>query len=172
MRPFGDRLDDARALVAALKGGAVPPLATHLCDQLGAATEDAHRLAHRLEDALRVVEPGRWHAAHNCDGGLEPSIAAEAEARILAALGACTHVCSHLRRGGPQPAWVSLALHRVDCVRCCQTIRKPPPGDADRCDFCGRHGVTTFFPLAFQRGPMVVHGDACPGCAAALEGSS
>ncbi len=160
--PFTERLAGARAFVAAAKAGAIPPPPVHLADQLLAATEDAHLIALRLSAALRVVDPDRgWRSATGdaCDPG-------EVDARIIAALAGC-RLCPHLRRG-PQPATVCLALRRVECARCRQTYRKPPADEDDRCDWCGARGASLFTPVAFQRGPLVVIGDACDACAAVL----
>lgn len=93
----------------------------------------------------------------------------EAFARCYAAVQQCPTICCHLRAGGPQPAMARLPLRRLDCRRCAGTLRKPPAGDADRCDWCGDRGVATFVPIVLQCGVFVVAGDACPTCATALE---
>jgi hypothetical protein len=89
----------------------------------------------------------------------------DVKALLLAAVFDCTTICVHLRRGGPQPAFVRLPLRRIDCERCAGTVRRPPPDEADRCDVCGARGVVTFVPLVANHGPALVLGDACSDCA-------
>jgi hypothetical protein len=88
--------------------------------------------------------------------------------RLLAMLLGCPQRCPHLRQGGPQPALARLALRRADCLACAATVPAPPAADHDRCDGCGQRGVRWFTPLVACRGPLLVVGDVCATCAAAL----
>jgi hypothetical protein len=157
--PFPTRLALARRLVA--RGAAPAPV--HLADQLAAAGAEA-RVAHdRLGATLPLIQPGRhWRQR------IDPDPSDDVRAYILATVLDCTRVCVHIRRGGPRPAFALLALRRVDCWRCVQTTRRPPPDEADRCDVCTTRGVTTFHPFAVRMGPALVVGDACAGCADVL----
>ena len=156
---FADRLALARRLLA--RGASRPPV--HLADQLAAAGSEARALHDRIGAALPIMQPGRqWY--HRT----EPRPSTGARAYLLAAVLDCTIVCVHIRRGGPRPAFVQLALRRVDCERCIRTPRRPPLDEADRCDVCGVRGVVTFVPFAAHHGPALVMGDACPSCADVL----
>jgi hypothetical protein len=157
--PFAARLALARRLIA--RGASPAPV--HLADQFGAATADARRQHDRLGAALPLIQPGR-----NWRQRIDPDPSDDIRAYILTAVLDCTRVCVHLRRGGPRPAFALLALRRVDCWRCVQTTRRPPPGEADRCDVCGARGIVTFVPFALRQGPALVVGDACHHCAGVL----
>jgi hypothetical protein len=158
------RLARAYRLLAA----GVPPAPVHVADQLDAAGEEAQGIADRLGALLPVLVPDRaWFQRTDAS----PSVGARA--LLLAALLGCLGtVCCHLRRGGrrggPQPALVNLALCRVDCARCAQTLRRPPAENADQCDVCDRRGVVTFSPFVVRFGPALIAGDACPTCAGIL----
>ncbi|MGH9001512.1 MAG: hypothetical protein ACRDYV_00120 [Acidimicrobiia bacterium] len=164
MSDYEQRLAAARDALPRLREPGTGRLPGHVVDQIGAASHDAHGLSHRLAATLRLLEPGRgWR--ETCGYTATPT---DIEARILVALLDVRTVCPHLRRAAPQPAWARLALHRLDCSRCLHTRRHPPPGEDDRCDWCGGRGVEVFTSVAFQRGPMLVLGDACDACAAQL----
>ena len=155
---FADRLNVARKLIARRS---VPPV--HLTDQLEAAGTEARALHDRLGAALPILQPDRqWY------GRVEVAPSDEVKALLLAAILDCTTMCIHLRRGGPRPAFVQLPLRRVDCERCVRTLRRPPPENDDQCDIGDRHGVVTFHPFACRQGPLLLAGDACADCAAAL----
>jgi hypothetical protein len=157
--PFSARLALARRLIA--RGAAPAPV--HLADQFDAAGVEARALHDQIGAVLPILQPDRaWHQRVDTT----PSDAVRAY--ILAAVLDCTTVCVHLRRGGPRPAFVQLPLRRVDCERCAVTIRRPPPGESDRCDVCGARGVVTFVPFAMRQGPSLVVGDACSDCADVL----
>jgi len=158
-RSFADRLALARRLVARR------PLRpdVHLADQLAAAGSEARALHDRMGAVLPALQPDRaWYQRIEAD----PSD--DVRAYILAALLDCTTVCVHIRRGGPQPAFVQLPLRRVDCGRCVGTIRRPPPDEDDRCDVCGARGVVIFHPFAVRQGPALIAGECCPDCATVL----
>jgi len=161
---YEERLAASRKLVAALKTSG-PWLPDHTLDQVAAAAAEAHHLGHRLAGILQVLEPERRWQSRCVDTNL--GTVDEVDARVLAALAGC-QPCHHIRRDGPQPAFAVLALRRLECARCRQTVRRPPPGDDDRCDWCGTPGVVLFTPLALQRGPVVLLGGACDQCAAVL----
>ena len=157
---FPSRLALARALIA----HGASRLPGHLADQLEAAGSEARTLHDRMGAVLPILEPERqWH--HRSDS----SPSTDTKAFLLAAvLGSLQTVCCHLRKGGVQPAFVNLALRRIDCIRCSATIRRPPPDEADRCDVCGIRGVVTFALFALRMGSALVAGDACLVCAATL----
>jgi len=156
---FATRLELARRMVA--RRAAHPPV--HLADQLDAAGAEARVLHDQIGAVLPVLQPDRaWYQRIEAD----PSD--DVRAYILAAILDCTTVCVHIRRGGPQPAFVQLPLRRVDCGRCVRTLRRPPPDEADRCDVCDRRGVVTFSPFAVRQGPLLLIGDACQPCATTL----
>lgn len=160
--PSIEALQIARAYVAKAKGAPPPP--THVADQLEAASRDVRDFFRGFLPALAAATPGRrWQAYDNI-----PEAPDELTARMLVALGSL-RACPHLRNEGPQPAWGRLPLHRLDCARCIRTVRKPPAGEDDRCDWCGARGVEIFKPFAIQQGPLVLIGDACPTCAEALQ---
>jgi hypothetical protein len=91
----------------------------------------------------------------------------EVLARTLAAIHGFRQ-CTHLRTRPAQPAVARVPLRRVDCRRCCMTLLRPPASDADRCDWCGSHGVSTFVPIAYALGQLTCIGDACGPCAQAM----
>lgn len=155
---WDQRLAAARAVAT---GRATRRLPTGLRDQLHAAATETAELQHRLFAMVRALEPGRgWRSPAATD----EAASIERTAHAVAAITGCRS-CVHLRRGGPQPAVARLALHRVDCRRCLATVRRPPPDEDDRCDWCGRHGVESFTPVSVQLGAALVLGDACPDCA-------
>lgn len=160
---FAERLEEARRLVAQARS-ANPPPAHHL-DQLGAATEEVHHQVLRIGKTLTTGKAGRKWWLHT--GAAPAEIPDEVAARCFAVLTELTR-CPHLERGGPQPAWGRLALHRIDCGRCMATLRLPPADESDRCDWCGRRGVVVFSAVVIQTGPAVLFGDACGECGAAL----
>jgi hypothetical protein len=131
-------------------------------DQLTAATQHAQRIATGIGSAVNAMF-----------GGTTPQERQESTTsrrmKIAAYLG-CGASCHHVRNdtAGPQPLLVNLALRRVDCERCSRTIRKPPPDETDRCDWCGSRGHTTFTPTLITSSALVFMGDACETCARAL----
>jgi hypothetical protein len=155
-RDFTTRLALARAMI---RHGASPAPA-HVADQVAAAAADTRGLHDRLGLMLPLLEPER-HWRHRVD----TSPSTTTRMYLLAALMACTMICPHLRGGGPQPAIARLPLHRVDCERCAQTLRRRPPDDEDRCD---ARGVAIFHLFAVHLGPTLITGDACPRCADVL----
>jgi hypothetical protein len=161
--PFATRLAAARQIIARCNSGAVT-IPDHIVDQLRAAERETSGILDRHFGIMQMVEPDR-----NWQRLTDRAPADEHRARLLAALMGCTTVCPHIRRGGPQPVIARLALHRLDCVRCAQTLIMTSPSDDDRCDVCNENGVVTFVPFSVACGPTVIAGDACPGCAAALE---
>lgn len=162
---FEERLATGRSVVAAIRD-AGPRFPLAYVDQLAAAAHDAHELSHTFGEVAALLEPDRhWHAS--CLDA-SPGHADEVSARIYAAV-AGLELCWHLRRSGPQPAWARLPLHRLDCSRCAQTMRRPPAGEDDRCDWCGAVGVDWFTPVVLQMGPLITVGDAGPCCAGILQ---
>lgn len=156
---FATRLTLAHALIA--RGAPAAPV--HLADQLLAASADTRVLHDRIGLVMPLLEPGRqWR--HLCD----PAPSTDTRAHLLAALLGCSAACCHLRRGGPQPAIARLPLHRVDCERCVQTLRRPPLDEDDRCDVCGGRETQLFHPFAVRLGPTLIVGDACLDCATVL----
>jgi len=156
---FATRLRFARALIA---GGATPAPG-HLADQLDAASAEVREAHDRLGVVLPLVAPDRtWH--HRIDASPSDDV----KAYLLAAVLGCAAYCIHLRRGGPQPAFVRLPLRRADCGRCVQIIRRPPASEDDMCDVCGARGVSIFHPFAVRHGPALIAGDVCSDCAAML----
>lgn len=156
--PFSARLALARRMVAR---GPVA-LAPHVTDQLDAAGRETKRFHDRLGRVLPALEPARnWRQRTD----LDPDD--DTRALLLAALLGCVNVCVHLRRGGPQPSFARLPLRRVDCGRCSQTIVRPVVA-ADVCDICDAGGIDVFHPFAVNRSPLLIAGDACPGCADVL----
>jgi hypothetical protein len=158
--PFADRLALARRLIAA----GAPSAPVHLADQLGAAGEEARRLHDRMGALLPVLEPDRtWRQR------IDPAPSTDVRALLVAAVLGCElDTCCHLRKGGPQPAFVLLPLRRIACQRCVAIVRRPPADSDDQCDVCERRGVATFFPFAVQLGPALLAGDACRACAGVL----
>jgi hypothetical protein len=157
--PFPIRLAAARQMIA--RGAAGVP--GDLADQFAAATGETRQITDRLGDLMPVLQPDRhWRQR------VEAQPSDTTRAYLLAGILGCSAVCPHLKRGGPQPAVVRLALGRTDCTRCVGTLRLPPPEDADRCDLCGRRGVITFVPFAMRQGPTLVMGDACLPCSDVL----
>lgn len=164
--PYDDRLAAVRALLAELDEiPGLPPV--DLADQLLAATRDANGIIKRLQPALAILEPHHPRRLVEVAAGVDAQ--REIMARTLAAA-AWFRYCPHMST--PQPAVARMALRRIDCRRCVNTIVKPSPDEADRCDWCGRRGVTTFWDLAYQAGPWLVLGDACDGCHHALVGET
>jgi len=164
---FESRLQAARLAVGDLIAGRPASATAAEVDQIRAAASEAEDTARRIGEALRRLEPERWSALQSDRAG------AEILARVLVAMESMDTTCPHLRQAGPQPAFVRLPLHRIDCARCSSTVRRPPVDEDDRCDWCGTRGVVEFTPIVMQHGPLVVLGDACPGCAEVLvEGAS
>lgn len=157
---WDERLTAARATAASQHGRHVP---TGLRDQLDAAAAEAAGVQHRLLAVANALEPGRGWGR----GQADETAGSERTAHAIAALTGC-RMCHHLRQTGPQPAVARLALRRVDCRRCLATVRRPPPDEDDRCDWCGQHGVETFTPVSIQLGAALVLGDACPTCASRM----
>ena len=159
-RPFIERLALARELVdhaSEIEAG-VP---THRADQLEAAAHEAAWLGRNTMRAVQALELRRgWHA-------LSGYTSYQQKTYLLAAL-LDASPCVHLRREGPQPAFVRLALRRADCQRCIQVHRLPPPDEADRCDVCGERGVDWFVPFVVTMGSVVMGGEVCSECAAVL----
>jgi hypothetical protein len=134
----------------------------HIADQTKAAGRDMHRAYGRLSSVLPALEPERnWRQRVDLES------TDEVRALLLAGLLGCIRICSHLRRGGPRPAYCRLPLGRVDCQRCVVTITHPIVAD-DQCDLCGSVEVDTFYPFACQRGPLMMAGNVCDGCAEVL----
>jgi hypothetical protein len=155
---FATRLRLARAMIA--RG--LPPAPVHVADQVAAAGAEAREHHDRLAMVLPLLEPGR-----NWRHRLASSPSDEIRAYLLAGVLGCTAYCVHLRRGGPQPAYIRLPLRRADCGRCVQTLRRSVTG-ANECDLCGADGVVTFHPFAVRHGPALIAGDVCGGCADVL----
>ena len=156
---FATRLTLARAMIA--RGA--PPHPVHLADQFRAASAGTRELHDRIGMLMPLLEPLR-----NWRQRMDSTPSSDTRAFLLAALLGCTEVCPHLKRGGPQPAFVRLPLHRTDCQRCVQTLRRPPADEDDRCDVCGRPETLTFHPFAVRQGPALIVGDACVACADVL----
>lgn len=155
---FPARLVAAQRLLA--RGAALLPCG--LTDQMQAANAEVRSLSDRLGMLLPVLAPDRsWHQRMDA----APSL--ETRAYLLAGMLGCTTVCSHLRKGGPQPAIVRLPLGRIDCQRCVQTLRRPVTLE-DECDLCGKPEVLTFVPFAVRQGPALIAGDVCTACAGTL----
>ena len=135
----------------------------HLADQLKAASTEVREAHDRLCIVLPLLAPDRtWRQR------VEPCSSDDVRANLLAGVLGCTAFCCHLKRGGPQPAFIRLPLRRGDCGRCVQTLRRPPCDEDDRCDLCGARGVVTFVPFAVRQGPAVIAGDVCRSCATVL----
>jgi hypothetical protein len=156
--PFATRVRLARQLLA--RGPAPMPL--HIADQLDSAATEIREAHDQLGAVMPLLAPDRrWH--HRTDAA--PS--EDTRAYLLAGVLGCIAYCVHLRRGGPQPAFIRLPLRRADCGRCAQTIRRPLTAE-DECDLCGTHGVEMFSPFAVRHGPALIAGDVCQSCAAVL----
>lgn len=151
------------AVVAALHAWDRPP-PPGMLDQLGAASRDAFGMFTRIAGSLAESDP-RW--PRPASSTTDPAATVEGLARVLVAVESARW-CSHLRTGGPQPAVARLTLRRVDCRRCVHTVRKAPPDEDDRCDYCGDRGVTRFWPVVLDVGLIVAAGDACETCGTAL----
>lgn len=159
---FTERLVMAKMMVK-IWDEANPQIDLAHLDQAGAAGEVAHRSVIQMAKTLAVDAGGCSIYTEATHGRVPPEVAA----RCIVALAELKR-CPHLLRGGPQPAWGKLALHRIDCERCAATVRLPPPGEDDRCDWCEARGVAMFTAVAIQSGPAVLIGDACSECADAL----
>lgn len=162
-RRLAERLDQEApppALVDALRPGilaalaAIPRLAGDPAWQAGCGGELVSLFG----------EPARRHAR-------------EIAARTLAALDlAGATGCPHLGTlpGAGVHSIILLDYRTVACPACVRAMHQagvaPDPADADRCDWCGDRGVTTFHPVVVPLGPSVVFGDACPACHRALAG--
>lgn len=99
-------------LVAALADLAVPRLPSHLADQIDASTLDARGFVDRFGPAAAQLEPDRWRSARLVESN-DRAATREAWVRVMLALDGA-RFCSHLRRGGPQPATARLAVHCTD----------------------------------------------------------
>lgn len=140
-------------------------LPAHLRDQIQAASRDTDRRMRRMPALLTVLEPERdWHA---CETWPTSPHADELGARTLAAV-VDFRFCPHLRRTLAQPTYARMALRRLDCERCVHTVANPPTDEDDRCDWCGERGVRFFVPVGYQWSMLLVLGNACVDCAAAL----
>lgn len=156
---FATRLRLARALIA----HRTPAAPVHLADQLAAASVETREAHDRLGIVLPLLAPDRtWRQR------VDRAASDDIRAYLLAGVLGCEAYCCHLKRGGPQPAFIRLPLRRADCGRCVQTLRRPPRDEADRCDLCGARGVVTFVPFAVRQGPALIAGDACADCAGVL----
>jgi hypothetical protein len=164
MTTYQERLDGARKAVAAIRasGGKLP---ADVEDQLAAATRDTKGLFDEFEQAVTLIDPGRdWRSSRS---PIRSARFDEVTARTLATI-ATFRLCLHHRRTPAQPCIARLAVRRLDCRRCTATMVRPPDGEDDRCDWCGRRGVATFWPVTYTSGTMLVCGDACRDCAAEL----
>ncbi len=141
------RLARARRAVEAARGIKLP---TDLGDQLDAATRETQAHQDRLGKVLQFIEPDRdWRAVKGIKGPLFD----EATARQLAAI-VGFQLCTHLRQTPAQPVIARMPLRRLDCQRCILTVVRPPSDEGDRCDWCGRRGVTNFWPMSINIGYM------------------
>jgi hypothetical protein len=155
--PLQDRLAVARHLLDRQRPATPGP---HL-DQVAAALAEATDTFQAAAAVLPLIDPERdWRPA-------TPALFGDAHVLLLAATLGCGPCC-HLLRGGPQPSVAKLALRRHDCRRCSGTVRRPPPGEADRCDVCGTMGVVKFTPITVQLGTVLVVGDCCHDCRVTL----
>src|SRR3954451_20417014 len=102
--PFTARLAVARTMLA--RGA--PAAAVHLADQFRAASADTRELHDRIGVLMPLLEPGR-----NWRQRMDSPPSDDTRAYLLAALLGCTEACPHLKRGGPQPAFVRLPLRRT-----------------------------------------------------------
>ena len=74
-----------------------------VADQLDAAASETRALHDQIGAALPVLQPDRaWFQR------IDDAPSDDVRAYILAAMLDCTTVCVHIRRGGPQPAFVQL----------------------------------------------------------------
>jgi hypothetical protein len=156
---FPTRLAIARELIA--RGAPSAPVA--VADQLSAAGAEVRQHHDHIAAVMPILEPGR-----NWRQRIDARPSETVRAYLLAAVLDCANVCSHIRKGGPQPTFIQLPLRRIDCGRCVQTLRRPPADEGDRCDTCGTRGEVTFHPFALRMGPALIIGDACPACAGVL----
>ena len=158
--PFTIRLTIARQMIT--RG--VGCLSQQEYDQVEAAVRDSRRIASDAARLVRLLQSDRGWCERT-----QSAMETEQRVYVLAALLDCVRAtCIHLRREGPQPAFVQLPLRRVVCRRCVAILRKPPAEDADRCDVCGERGVERFVAFLLNNGPLVMGGDVCPSCAQVL----
>ncbi|MGH9187582.1 MAG: hypothetical protein ACRD0U_17495 [Acidimicrobiales bacterium] len=154
--PWTERLAAAAALI-----DHPAPAPMWVADQVGAAARHAGAFLERFSALAHQTEPGRrW------EGPRPPADDAHNRALHIAAIAAALgcRPCPHLRVAtAPTVAFLKLPLYRADCERGDATFR--PPGDADRCDLCGRRGVSFFTPIALQAAGLVLVGELCAGCA-------
>lgn len=156
---FAARLEMARLMIAARSEAAA---SSPMRDQIEAAARDARHVVGDAGRLLRMIQPDRgWREK------IVENAADERYAYLLAGVLGC-QPCPHLRRGGPQPGFAQLPLQRLACRRCVAIVRRPPSGDADRCDMCAERGVLRFVPFTCAVGPVLVMGDVCASCAGAL----
>lgn len=154
----------ARAKAYIDQANAVPLPPGHVLDQIRASARDAHQQAKHLGQILAALDPAEAWQSHFAKEGEEARpLPDEVTTLLVVALGGLSQ-CVHLRRGGPQPAWARLALHRLDCVKCLATLRYPPADEADACDWCHSRANTAFRPYVVQSGPVLAYGDACGAC--------
>lgn len=83
--------------------------------------------------------------------------------RVLIALSWCSP-CEHFKSNPAQPAVAALDAHKVACMRCVPYMKEPPAAECDRCDWCGRRGVTHFHTEGVTWGVIEVFGNACEAC--------
>lgn len=132
-----------------------------LLDQALAATDDTTRVFETTAALLTRLDPATSWRRTERDG-------TQYRVAVLAAILGCAP-CPHLRHEGPQPAIAALAHRRLTCHRCTGTRRNPPPGEDDRCDFCGERGIRIFTAAAIQCGTILAVGDACHTCRLRLQ---
>lgn len=156
-----EQLAAAKAYIDQATAAPIPP--GHVLDQIRASARDAHEQAQFLGRFLVATNPDETWQSHFPKPGEAEPLGDDVAALLVVALQGLRH-CPHLKRGGPQPAWARLALHRLDCARCLATLRYPPEDEADRCDWCHSRGNVTFRPYVVQSGPVVAAGDACNDC--------
>lgn len=157
--PFPERFKAVRTLLAVQPETAFD-IPERVREQVVAQSQQANDLAHLVAHELNVLEPGdrRWRYK-------EREADLDSRALLVAAmLDPRLRLCPHLRREPEQMGVVRLALHRIDCQRCVATLVQPPEEDDDVCDVCGARGVSTFWPVMVQIGPLLVVGDACSSC--------
>src|SRR5688572_19921330 len=108
---FIARLAEAWATQTERDGDRAP---AHYRDQVEAASREARAIHGRAAVTLPLLAPdhGVWY------WNQDPSPSGKRQLYLTAAILGCAVTCSHLRRGGPQPAFARLALGRIDCQRC------------------------------------------------------
>jgi hypothetical protein len=157
MTDYDDKVAAMRGLVNQARGQH-PDRPTHEADQMAAATRDSLAINERVGRLLAAAGNQPIRSSSDTDPART-----ERPARILATTHGLTE-CSHVRRQPQQPIVARLALHRADCRRCAATYRRPP-GEDDRCDFCGPHGNTMFTGIVYTMANLTLIGHACDDCA-------